>query len=74
MTWEQVKKKKQAPGGPAGGSESEIKDLSDQIPDISKVTGAIADALKKDGESKERREKERRKGLFDQDVDGCCLK
>jgi hypothetical protein len=73
MTWEQVKKKKQAPGG-SGGSGSEIKDLSDQIPDISNVQGAIADALKKDGESKERREKERRKGLFDQDVDGCCLK
>lgn len=73
MTWEQVKKKRQAPGG-SGGSETEIKDLSDQIPDISNVKGAIADALKKDGESKERREKERRKGLFDQDVDGCCLK
>jgi hypothetical protein len=73
MTWEQVKKKKQAPGG-SGGSSSEIKDLSDQIPDISNVQGAIADALKKDGESKERRDKERRKGLFDQDVDGCCLK
>lgn len=74
MTFEQAKKKRQAPGGPGAGSESEIKDLTDQIPETASTKNAIADALKKDAESKERREKSRRSSFFDQDSNGCCLK
>ena len=73
MTWDQQKKKRKGQGPPDGGSGLDLKDMTDQIPDTSKTKSKIEEALKKDAESRKRREKERHKTFFDQEASGCCI-